>query len=163
MPDLQPFTYLEPRDFFLLQIKHNKTHTTIDMKVLSSIVNTIDLPQTFMILKRELPSILRSKCFNDKNFTFSREVKQTEVGHLFEHILLEHLCIQKLSLGFNKATYSGITNWNWKEEDWGTFHITINTGSKDELLFAKALEKSAKLMKKIMTINSLPLTLGTIQ
>ena len=156
MPNLQSLNSLELQDLFLLQIKHDKTYTRIDMRALSSTVNTIDLPQTFMILKKELPSILKSKCFNDKNLTFSREVRQTEIGHLFEHILLEYLCIQKLSLGFNHATYSGVTNWNWTEEAWGTFHITIDTGNEDEFLFVKALEKSTELMKKIYLNCSFP-------
>lgn len=150
MPYLQPLTHLEPHDFFLLQIKHDKTYTRIDMKVLSPTINTIDLPQTFMILKKELPSILRSKCFNDECLPFSREVRRTEIGHLFEHILLEYLCLQKISQGFASATYRGTTNWNWKQEAWGTFHIKINAGNKDELFFEDALSKSIELLKKIM-------------
>ena len=111
MPNLQSLNSLELQDLFLLQIKHDKTYTRIDMRALSSTVNTIDLPQTFMILKKELPSILKSKCFNDKNLTFSREVRQTEIGHLFEHILIEHMCLIKIPY-VDEVSYAGRTFWN---------------------------------------------------
>lgn len=137
-------------DLFSLAINHSKTHTDIDMLVTTHTVNTRDLPDTYDILSRSLPSVLRSECFNDQRVPFSIEVRTTEVGHLFEHILLEHLCLQKMATGCRSATYSGVTNWNWKKDTWGMFHIMVSAGYKDLSIFPLALEKSVNLLRAIL-------------
>lgn len=135
---------------FSLTITQNKQNTRILMRLFTTIVNTRDIPTTFSFLEKFLPSILVATCYNDDHLPFVKEVKSTEIGHLFEHVLLEYLCMLKLANGCKKATFRGETNWNWKKDTWGTFHIYINAGIRNEHIFQQALEKSVNLLHVIM-------------
>lgn len=119
------------------------------MEVFSG-VNTREYPATFSILQKLLPSILKSRCFNEDNIPFFEEVRGTEIGHLFEHILLEYLCELKLLKGYSNVVFSGTTNWNWYREPRGIFHITIDCTDADWDIFPIALRKSVALLTLIM-------------
>jgi hypothetical protein len=151
-------TFYQIPDLFSLRITFNKQATKMKMALFGERVNTKDIPYTSSLLDRYLPSVLYSTCFNDQQLPFSIEVRSTEVGHLFEHILLEYLCYFKLSDGSENAEYSGVTNWNWEEDPWGVFHITINCGCKETEIFSKALQQSLLLLQLILnsTPNSIP-------
>lgn len=137
-------------DFFTLDIVYAQRSTKIDMHLSTSFVTTQPLPQTYTLLTEHLPSILMSKCFNDENLPFAIEVKQTEIGHLFEHILLEYMCQLKMLKGYDNATYSGRTYWNWVRDPKGTFHIVVKSGVKDADIFPVAIDKSIQLLKTIL-------------
>lgn len=139
-----------------MEIRMYKKGTKIIMKSNSDLLNTADLPYTYKILNRYLPRVLMSKCFNDKNLPFNIEVKSTEIGHLFEHILLEYLCQLKSMDGCSDAVFNGHTDWNWKKYPVGTFHITINTKENDYKILPEAIDKSVKLMKYILETRYVP-------
>lgn len=140
--------------FFSLNIKKSLHNTLITMNLFIPVMNTAHIPHTYALLKKMLPTILMSKCFNEENLPFSQEVKKTEIGHLFEHILLEYLCELKLAKGYSEAVYAGRTNWNWKVDPYGTFHIIIDAGSEDTDILPEALERSINLLKIILQENS---------
>lgn len=142
----QRFTY----EHFSLWLYPAQTEIKMKMQMTTPIFNTCELPQTSAILKQILPSIFSSKCFNDNKYSFKREVKYTEIGHLFEHILLEYLCIEKIKLGFEDAVFTGVTNWNWVEDPKGTFYITVDAGWREKELFLSALEKTIYLLNMIL-------------
>lgn len=137
-------------DLFSLVIQHNLENTRIVMKLLIPTVNTKDMPWTYPMLEKYLPSALRSTCFNEEKLPFAVEVRRTEIGHLFEHILLEYLCQEKLLKGYDKAIFSGNTQWNWRRDPRGMFHIYINLHYSDADIFPEALEKSIALAKMIL-------------
>lgn len=145
-------------NFFTLSIKIEHEHTDITMIIHHQYINTQELPHTKTFLKKELPTVLYSECFNDENLPFAKEVTKTEIGHLFEHILLEYLCSEKLTAGYQEATFTGRTHWNWKKEARGVFHITIDTGKENEQFFQLAVEKSIKLLQNVMNNKYQPLT-----
>jgi len=152
MPDLvvqQLFSYSDDR-YFSLFIKRTRARTLIDMQITAGIYNTRDLPATYRLLVKFLPNVLKSKCFNNDKIPFSREVQETEIGHLFEHILLEYLCELKIAKGYEDVTYSGTTDWNWYRNPRGSFHVDIDSGIADSDIFPLALEKSMLLLKRIM-------------
>jgi adenosylcobinamide amidohydrolase len=134
-----------------LTVANQGRQTLIKMQVYGSVVNTKFLPKTFSILKKNLPRVLSSKCFNDDHLPFVQEVRKTEVAHLFEHILLEHLCQMKISAGAKKAVFNGRTDWNWKKESWGTFNIVIDVNREDWDIFVRAFRKSTDLFNNILT------------
>lgn len=142
-------------DYFSLTIQQESLATQIVMRLNLPIVNTREIPQTYSILKDVLPSVLRSECFNDENLPFRQEVRQTEIGHLFEHILLDYLCIYKIADGYKKASFRGETNWNWHEDTRGTFYIDISAGFTEQEIFAKALQKTIFLVKNILKRSSM--------
>lgn len=140
-------------NLYTLSVKPTSEKTTIVMRLLIPQVNMQDFPQTSTILSLFLPSIFRSTCYNDEQLPFPEEVKCTEVGHLFEHILLEYLCLAKLDRGFDNAVYEGVTDWNWMRDPRGTFHITINTSREDFTVLSQALDKTTKLLNTILLQN----------
>lgn len=155
-------TSLAVDDLFSLSIEHSRASTKIHMSVMTALVNTRDIPWTLMLLQEQLPSILHSTCYNDDNIPFAIEVQHTEIGHLFEHILLEYLCEEKLRKGYDEVSFSGRTRWNWQEDPYGLFHIIIQMNIADKDIFPIALEKSISLIKRIITHDSCPMPLSLI-
>jgi hypothetical protein len=113
--------------------------------------HTLDaFPQVSDILTQHLPIIMTCDCYNEGDLPFCEEVKHTETGHLFEHILLEYLCQAKLAAGHDRAEFSGNTSWNWVKEKRGRFHITIGKESGDACFFNEALKQSLALLNRIL-------------
>ncbi len=146
----QQYKFTLQGEQFTLSTTVSKNATKITMKVENHILYTSRLPLTSVILGERLPSIFKCKCFNDSHKNFQDESKDTEIGHLFEHILLEYLCMEKLERGFEKAEYSGVTNWNWQKDAVGTFHINISIGIDELEIIARAFQKAVELLKSIV-------------
>lgn len=143
-----------PNEILTLDLKQTFRKTHITMRVPNQFLNTGSIPTTFDVLNKKLPSIFHSKCFNQKNLPFSQEVLNTELGHLFEHILLEYLTLLTREYHNKNTSYSGTTSWNWTLDKPGIFHIRIDAGSKDSLIFEKALRLSSKLLTRILDTYS---------
>jgi len=137
-------------NLFSLRVIHKADHTQLVMKAFTKQVTTKGIPLTYDILKKELPSVLSSRCFNDQKLPFSEEVRATEIGHLFEHVLLQYLCQEKIAYGYTEATYNGLTKWNWLRDPYGTFMITIDSGYEDLAIFPFALQKTILLLQQIL-------------
>jgi len=144
------YTQFYSSSHFSLAMRQVKKNTKFIMNLKSDIISTHDLPDTQSILKQILPSIFKSTCYNEYKYTFKKEVTKTEIGHLFEHILIEYLCLYKISEGCEEAEYSGLTKWNWKLHPKGSFHITVSAGRDDVVILSSALEKSIMLINRIL-------------
>ena len=142
---------ISAENLYTLDINRQKDKTLILMRLLIPQVNTKHFPMTQQLLKLYLPSIFRATCYNDDGFPFPKEVCHTEVGHLFEHILLEYLCIVKLENGVDQASYEGVTDWNWVRDPKGTFHITIHAQEEELQFFGEALNRAVILTNIILT------------
>ncbi len=136
--------------FFDLLIDTDNSSTKITISFFTSEVTTEKITDTSSILKQQLPSILRSKCFNEYKLPFKTEVKNTELGHLFEHILLEYICEVKRGLGHPHPVHNGMTSWNWYKEKRGLFNIKIDLDIKDKDVLQLALHKTIKLTDEIL-------------
>lgn len=135
---------------FSLEVNYGKSATQIMLKMLNKVICTSNLPSTCTILEKLLPTIYTSTCYNDNNLPFSQEVLNTETGHLFEHILLEYLCIEKLSQGYDDAIYEGVTTWDWNKYKFGTFYIDIKISNQESNIFLSALQKAINLFETIL-------------
>lgn len=142
-------------DLFLLDINQGLKDTGIKMKLFTPHIHTDSLPSTHSTLLKILPSVFHSKCFNDKNLAFAEEVKNTEIGHLFEHILIEYLTKLKRFYHKKNVSFSGTTSWDWTQDEKGVFNITISAGIEDASVFEEALRMSTKLLNKIVKNHSL--------
>src|SRR4051812_9400342 len=100
-------------NLFSLAIIQRNSSTNIMMQILNSPISTSRIPSVVEVLREHLPNVLMTQCFNDENLPFVVEVRNTETGHLFEHILLEYLCQLKIAKGHRRASYVGRTTWNW--------------------------------------------------
>lgn len=148
---------------YSLDIQLNKDVTHILMKLNYDVVNTKAFPRTVSLLKQHIPSVLESKCFNYDNIPFSEEVKRTEIGHLFEHILLEQLCLLKVDQGYKQVSFKGVTSWNWVEEARGTFHIELDAGFAEADIFQQAIAATIEIVDQIYQPHVLNTSVPTSQ
>ena len=140
---------------FSLNIQPSTKKTFLVMKLFIPVVNTRELPHTDQFLKENFPSVLTTECFNDNNLPFNIEVKTTELGHLFEHILLDQLCLIKLSSGTcQQAMFTGRTDWDWGRDQRGIFHISISVSESENYLLAQAIEKTVTLTESLISASS---------
>jgi len=144
----------EIKNTFSLKIKQNSKSAKIKMMMLREPINTQDIPHTLKIVENHLPTVLTTQCFNEDRIPFHQEIKSTEIGHLFEHILLEYMCQLKINNGHENAEFTGRTRWNWECDPRGLFHIHINSNKEDFEILSLALEKSIALLKKILSVKS---------
>jgi hypothetical protein len=149
-------TYLKPAyqssNFSLITLLQHES-VRFCLQIHNHTVNTRSLPHTFSLLQQNCPQVLDSECFNNQNLAFDEEVKATEIGHLFEHILLEYLCQEKEAAGFSNLSFSGRTNWNWDRSPYGCFHISIQLPWLDHPFLESALFKTILLTEKILTLT----------
>lgn len=137
-------------DLFNIKVFTSSKRLSILMVLNIDDVTTKGLPQTAPILQTLLPSINQHKCFNNYHLPFSEELKNTEMGHLFEHILLEYLSLMKLENGCKDVCFEGETSWDWHKEDRGIFHIDIKLSPEDMALVYQAIQKSIDLLNIIL-------------
>ncbi len=151
---LSLYTQFYTSNTFTLRIKHTGLETKMIMRINNNIINTKMLPRTLETIKKTIPSVLRSTCYNDNNTPFYKEVLRTEIGHLFEHILIEYMCLIKMQTGALAAEYSGVTKWNWVVHPVGSFHITVSSGKEDLLYFSEAIKKTISLTEYLFQIHN---------
>lgn len=143
---------------FSIDLSSMLSKTTMTMRMHVPIANTRDVPGTRDFLHHHFPSVLSTTCFNRDHIPFAEEVQHTELGHLFEHILLDQLCIAKLTDGCDEAVYNGVTSWNWIKEETGVFHITVDIGRKEFRYFIMAFKETVRLLEQLIaTVPSLGL------
>ena len=143
------FSYSDPS--FYISVSPGEPETLIRFNVLTKHVMTKSIPQTHSLLRRRLPAVLKTTCFNDNEKPFSQEVKNTELGHLFEHILLEYLYQARVGYYSGPATIVGWTEWDWIHEDIGSFTIRISCEKPYLSALATSLNKSIRLYRDIIT------------
>jgi hypothetical protein len=146
---IEPVEY-RIESLFSLHLTQKTSSTRIILQSLNEYVNTSHISSIASLLSKHLPTVLLTTCYNDDNLPFSTEVRNTEIGHLFEHILLEYLCQLKIAKGANRAVFHGRTRWNWEKDPWGKFYIRLNCGIKDADILPLALKKTIELMKLIL-------------
>jgi hypothetical protein len=137
-------------DFFEISIVPKKKHSILVMKLWTEQMTTKRLNKLTSILKENLPSIFSSICYNEKNFPFQKEMQNTEIGHLYEHILLEYVAQLHFKEKGDQSEFVGVTSWDWKKNPRGTFEIEINIGSKDKEILLKAMKLTDNLIGKIL-------------
>lgn len=137
-------------DIYTISLIKKDLNVVIGMQINNPFLSTGHYPNTFEFLKVELPSVLTTKCYNDKNLPFSIEVKNTELGHLFEHILLEKLCLRKLSSGRKEATFAGRTEWDWIKNPYGYFQIKVELRRSDFRFLRSALFETISLFNNLI-------------
>ena len=71
-------------------------------------------------LFRLFPHLAHHKCHNDHGHSFRRECMSTEIPHL-----LEHLIIELQTQAQRHESLKGETQWNWRVDPRGTFHVHV--------------------------------------
>ena len=124
----------------------------------SGAVHTGELPGFAESLAESLPSILSTRCHSGSDGFFAAELPHTETGHVLEHAILAYLERDGLRC-------RAVTEWNWRREPWGTFHIAIfgrQIGLSETL---EALRKAVVVVESSISqsLNSCLSTLGVVE
>jgi hypothetical protein len=90
--------------------------------------NSPHLPRS---LFRLFPHLAHHKCHNGNGYSFRREAMATEVPHL-----LEHLIIELQSQAQHHEVLKGETQWNWRVDPRGTFHVHVEYENEQLVLAA---------------------------
>jgi hypothetical protein len=85
-------------------------------------------------LFRLFPHLAHHKCHNGNGYSFRREAMATEVPHLLEHLIME---LQSQALPHN--VLKGETQWNWRVDPRGTFHVHVEYENEQLVLAAVRL------------------------
>ncbi len=133
----------------IVGVNYVKNKVVIDLKITSVPEYTCDMPGALSVLKREIPTIFDNKCFNDTGKTFYEEAKNTQTAHLFEHIILENMCLAKIKYA-DSAAYNGKTFWDKYAKD-KCYQIRLSVPLVDWPIFINAFTKSISLVNQMTT------------
>ncbi len=142
-------TYENPQ--FSLAVEEGFPQTNIVFTSLTPVLRTGFLPATLAILKEQLPGVLATKCHNDGGWGFEREVEDTEIGHLFEHILIQNISEFRESYLMEDSKITGETQWDWTRDAKGIFNIRICSESPYDQVLTEAIEKSISIVNLILS------------
>lgn len=99
-------------------------------------------PHIPKILFKLFPHLARHRCENDDGLTFKRECEATEIPHLFEHLIIElQGAAQKVS------NFRGETEWDWKVDPKGRFHVYVEYDN--EMLVLGAIRVAERLINAL--------------
>ena len=88
-------------------------------------------PHVPVSLFRLFPHLARHKCHNGSGYSFKREAMATEVPHLLEHLIME---LQNQAQHHDQL--KGETQWNWRVDPRGTFHVHVEYENEQLVLAA---------------------------
>lgn len=85
------------------------------------------------------PHLARHRCENDNGYTFKKESRATEIPHLFEHLIIElQGQVQRASI------LRGETQWNWRIDPRGRFHVYVDY--ENEMLVLGAIRLAERII-----------------
>lgn len=103
---------------------------------------TDTVPHLPRSLFRLFPHLAQHKCHNDQGFSFRRESMATEIPHL-----LEHLIIELQTQAQRHEVLKGETQWNWRVDPRGTFHVHVEY--ENELLVLAAIRLAERIINAL--------------
>jgi hypothetical protein len=130
-------------------LKPGRSTVVLNVTVPEQFAFTDVLPETHAFLEANCESVLSTRCFNPDNLAFSDEVKNTEMAHLLEHLLLDMLVHEKVAAGTASATFRGETQWNWNDNPVGTFEIELAISKQDRHLLELVIPRAMELLEQL--------------
>jgi len=105
---------------------------------------TSQVPHLPRRLFRLLPRLGRHTCHNEAGKTFRQECRETEIPHLFEHLIIE----LQLQAQQNPDDFlSGETEWNWTVDPRGRYHVSVDYDN--ELLAVASIRLAARILASL--------------
>ena len=104
--------------------------------------STRHAPHIPKLLFKLFPHLARHRCDNDNGYTFRRECRETEIPHLFEHLIIElQGQAQRIS------ALRGETEWNWRVDPRGRFHVYVEYDN--EILVLAAIRAAERIINAL--------------
>jgi len=104
--------------------------------------STRHAPHIPKLLFKLFPHLARHRCDNENGYTFRRECQETEIPHLFEHLIIE---LQGQALRI--SALKGETQWNWEVDPRGRFHVHVDYDS--EILVLAAIRAAERIINAL--------------
>ena len=99
-------------------------------------------PHIPRLLFKLFPHLARHHCDNENGFTFKKESRSTEIPHLFEHLIIElQGQVQKTRI------LKGETQWNWRIDPRGRFHVYVDY--ENEILVFGAIRLAERIINAL--------------
>jgi len=127
----------------ILDIDFKERETVITIFILPEMISTSRINNFSEKLFKILPSLGNHFCINESNNDFAHELKNTELAHVLEHILME--LIGKKDKEVKKI--SGLTSWNWRKE--GNFIYKIRIDYSKKTYFKKSLSEALSILNDL--------------
>ena len=90
-----------------------------------------------------LPGLKRHECDNSQGITFAEEIADTEIPHLFEHVVIELMARSGSPRGLK-----GETQWDFNRDGHGTFRVSFEYD--DDLVCLGAIKTADRVMAHIL-------------
>jgi hypothetical protein len=104
--------------------------------------STEHAPHIPRLLFKLFPHLAKHRCDNDNGFTFRQECRATEIPHLFEHLIIElQGQVQRSRL------LKGETQWNWRIDPRGRFHVYVDY--ENEMLVLGAIRLAERVINAL--------------
>lgn len=104
--------------------------------------STEHAPHIPRLLFKLFPHLARHRCDNDNGYTFRKECRATEIPHLFEHLIIE------LQGQVRKTRIlKGETQWNWRIDPRGRFHVYVDY--ENEMLVLGAIRLAERVINAL--------------
>lgn len=105
---------------------------------------TSQVPHLPRRLLRLLPRLGKHTCHNDGGLTFRQECRETEIPHLFEHLIIE---LQLQAQQEETDHLTGETEWDWQVDPWGYYHVYVDY--ENELLAVGAIRLAERILRSL--------------
>ncbi|MDX1932905.1 MAG: hypothetical protein SFU56_09900 [Capsulimonadales bacterium] len=102
---------------------------------------TSQMPHITRGLFRLIPRLASHTCHNGKGKSFRQECRNTEIPHLFEHLIIE---LQLMAQQNADDHLRGETEWNWQQDPYGRFHVTVEY--QDEMLAIGSIRLAERIL-----------------
>lgn len=99
-------------------------------------------PHLPVSLFRLFPHLAHHKCHNGNGYSFRREAMSTEIPHLLEHLIIELQAQAK-----HHEVLKGETQWNWRVDPRGTFHVHVEY--ENEQLALAAIRLAERMVNAV--------------
>lgn len=96
-----------------------------------------------------LPTLEAHWCDNPSGRPFSEEIADTEVPHLFEHVIMEIM-----ALAGSPRTLRGQTRWDFKRDGKGIFRVSVEYD--DDLVCLGSIKLANQVMQHLLGRGDAP-------
>lgn len=96
-----------------------------------------------------LPGLASHRCHNDAGRSFAEEIADTEMPHLFEHVVLE-----LMAEAGSPRSLKGETAWDFKRDGRGVFRVSLEYD--DDLVCLGAIKIADRLMRFVLEGGEAP-------
>jgi hypothetical protein len=116
----------------------------ITLLIASEITKTSQIERFPCYILKKLPNLKNHICKNGSDKKFIDELKDTELAHACEHILIE--LIDQKDPQTNKVR--GYTDWNWKTRPKWTYQIVIEYNNEN--IIRPAIHDMLQIIEEIL-------------